>query len=84
MLDLPCPAQDLCSDRGGEIEIVYIRFIDSREFEAFELWAFTEEEIREVRPYARVQISDNFTEDIFYSHFSMHDKSKFLSWVADP
>ena len=64
-----CPAQALCSGRRGEIEIAYICCIGVREPEAFELWAFSEDGIREVHPFARVQISDDFTEDNFYSHF---------------
>ena len=61
------PSQYFRSSREGEIEVAYIRCIDGREPEAFELWAFVEDGIREVRPYAWVQISDNFTEDTFYS-----------------
>ena len=66
---LPRPAQALRSGRGGEIDIVYIRCIDGREPEAFELWAFAEDRFREVHPFARVQISDDFTEGTFYSQF---------------
>ena len=62
-------AQAICSGRGGEIEIAYIRCIDDREPEAFELWDFSKDRIHEVHPFARVQTSDNFTEDTFYSHF---------------
>ena len=47
----------------------YICCIYSREPEAFELWDFPEDGICEVHPYARVQISDDFTKDTFYSHF---------------
>ena len=66
---LPRTAQDIRSGRGGEIEIAYIHCIDGREPEAFELWAFSEDRIREVHPLARVQIRDDFTEDTFYTHF---------------
>ena len=77
-------AQYLRPGRGGEINIAYIRGIDGREPEDFELWDFSEEIICDVQPFARVQISNDFTKDTFYSHFSMHIKSRFLSWVADP
>ena len=63
------PAQALLSGRGGKIEVVYFRCINGREPEAFELWAFAEDIILKVHPYAHFQISDDFTEDTFYSHF---------------
>ena len=77
------PTQALCSGRGGKIEIAYIRCINSRDPEIYELWAFSEDRHREVHPFARVQIRDNFTMDTFNPTFSMHGKYKFLSWVAD-
>ena len=43
--------------------------IDGRELKDFELWALTEDGIREVHLFARVQTSYDFTEDTFYSHF---------------
>ena len=52
------PVQALCSGRGGEIKVEYIRCIEVREPEAFELWAFAEDGICKVHPYARVQICD--------------------------
>ena len=81
---LPRTAQAIRFGRGGEIEIAYIRCIDGREPEAFELWALYEDGFREVHPFSRVQIRDNFTKDTFYTQFSMHDTFKFLSWVTDP
>ena len=66
---LPRNAQYICSSRGGEIKIAYIHWIDGKEHKAFELWALSEDKIREVHPFARVQISNDFTEDNFYSHF---------------
>ena len=50
----PRPVQALRFDRGGKIEVAYICFIEGREPEAFELWAFAEDGIRKVHPYARV------------------------------
>ena len=66
---LLCTNQAICSVRGDKIGIVYIRCIDGREPEAFELWAFSENRIREVHLFARVQIRDDFTEDTFYTEF---------------
>ena len=66
---LPRTAQSICSGRGDEIDIVHIRCINSRVPEAFELWAFAEDGICEVRLFARVQLRDNFTEDTFYTDF---------------
>ena len=77
------PVQDLRSGRGGKIDVMYTRCIKVREPEVFELWAFAEDGIREVYLYARVQINENFVGETFYSHFSMHEKSEFLSWVSD-
>ena len=37
--------------------------------EAFELWDFSEDRIREVHQFARVQLRDDFTEDTFYTEF---------------
>ena len=66
---LPRTAQAIRSGRGVEIEIAYIRCIDGREPEAFELWDFSEDGIHEVHPFARVQIKDDLTKDTFYTHF---------------
>ena len=77
------PIQALCSVRGGEIEVGYIHCIEGQETEVFELWAFAEDGIREIHPYARVQISDDFVGETFTPTFSMHKKSEFLSLVAD-
>ena len=52
--------QYIPSGREDEIEIAYICCIDGREPEAFELWAFAEDGICKVHPYAWVQISDDF------------------------
>ena len=65
----PNPVQALCSGRGGEIDVPYICCLGGRVPEAFELWAFDEDVVREVHPYARVKLLDDFREDTFYSHF---------------
>ena len=53
----------------GEIEVAYIRCIEGREPEVFELWAFDEDRIREIHLCARFQISNYFVGETFYSHF---------------
>ena len=64
------PVQALRSGRGGKIDVPYIRCLNGRVPEAFELWGFVEDGVRKVHPYARVKILDNFREDNFYYHFS--------------
>ena len=66
---LPHTAQALHYGRGDKIDTVYICCIDGREPKAFELWALAEDGIRELHPFARVQIRDNFIEDTFYTIF---------------
>ena len=55
--------------RGGEIDVPYIRCLDGRVLEAFELWALEEDGVREVHPYARVKLLSKFREDNFHTHF---------------
>ena len=62
---LPCIAQTICSGRGDEIDIAYIRCIDSRVTEAFENWALAEDGIYKVHLFARVKIRDDFSEGHF-------------------
>ena len=66
---LPRNAQDICSGRGDKIVLAYIRCIDNRVPKAFELWAFAEDGIREVHPFDRVQLKDDFTKETFYTGF---------------
>ena len=77
-----CTVERLSSGRGGEVDVWFTRCIKGREPKIYELLTFAEDGIREVRPYAQVQISDNFIGDIFTPTFSMHKKSELLSWVA--
>ena len=65
----PRSVRYLCSGGGGGIDVAYIRCIKSREPEVFELWDFTEELVREIHPYAWIQISNDFVRENFYSHF---------------
>ena len=60
---------------------MYTRCIEGQEPEVFELWAFAEDGICEIHPYARFQISKDFVEETFYSHFFKAQKIRipFLS-----
>ena len=40
------PVQALCSGRGGEIDVPYIRCLDVRVPKAFEIWALAEDGVR--------------------------------------
>ena len=50
----PQPVQVLCSGKGDEINVPYIRCLDGQVPETYELWALAEDRVREVQPYARV------------------------------
>ena len=65
----PQPVQDICSGRGGKINVPYICCLNGRVPEAYELWALAEDRVSEVHPYARVEILSNFMEDTFHTHF---------------
>ena len=65
----PQPVQALCSGRGGKIDVLYIRCLDGRVPEAYELWAISEYGVREVHPPDRVRILEDFREDTFHAHF---------------
>ena len=80
----PQPVQSLCSGRGDKINVPYIRCLDGRMLEAYELWALVEYVVLKVHPYARVKLLSEFREILFTPTSSMHDDSRFLSWVADP
>ena len=65
----PRPVQILSSGRGGKVNVRCTRFIEGWEPEVLKLWDFAEDIIREVHLYARVQISDDFVGETFYTHF---------------
>ena len=65
----PQPVQFLCSGRGGEIDVPYIRSIDGRVPKTYELWPLAEDGVCEVHPYARVRLLSEFREDTFPTHF---------------
>ena len=61
--------QILSSDGGGEGDVWFTRCIEGRKPKIYELWTFADDGIREVHPYARVQISDDFIGETFHTHF---------------
>ena len=65
----PQPIQALCSGRGGEIDVMYIRCLNGRVPKAYKLWALAEDEVCEVHPSSRVRLLDDFREDTFHTHF---------------
>ena len=66
---LPHPVQALCSGRGVKIYVPYIRCLDGRVPEAYELLALAEDGVRDVHRSARVRLLENFREDNFHTHF---------------
>ena len=65
----PQPVQSLRSGRGDEINVPYIRCLDGRMPEAYEIWALAEDRVCEVHLSASVRILDDFREDTFHTHF---------------
>ena len=65
----PQPVTFLRSGSSDEIDVPYIRCLDGWVPECYELWAFAEDGVREVHPYARVRILSEFREDTFHTHF---------------
>ena len=65
----PRPVKALRFGRGGEIDVPYIRCLDGWVPESFELWAFAEDEIREIHTSARIKLIDDFVGDNFNTHF---------------
>ena len=80
----PQPVQVLRSGGGEEIEVPYIRCLDGRVPECYEVWALAEDRVCEVQPYARVRLLSEFREDTLQNiSSSMRDDSRFLSWVVE-
>ena len=65
----PEPVQVICSGRCGEINVPYIRCLDGRLPEAYELWDLTEDVVSKVHLYARFEILSDFRKDTFHTHF---------------
>ena len=61
--------QILSSGRGGEGDVWFTRCIEGRQPKIYEFWTFADDGIREVHPYARVQISNDFIGENVYTHF---------------
>ena len=73
------PVQGFRSGRGCEIDVLYIRCLDSWVPECSELWYLAEDSVREVHPYARVRLLSEFREDNSHTHLLNCDDSRFLS-----
>ena len=80
----PQPVQALCSGRYGEIDVPYIRCLDGRVPGAYELWDLAEDGVREVPRTLELDSLIISGKILFTPTSSMHDDSRFLSWVADP
>ena len=63
------PVQFLRSGRADEINVPYIRCLDGRVPEAYEVWDLAEDGFHEFHPYARVRLLSEFREDTFHTHF---------------
>ena len=92
---LPQPVTVLHSGSGDKIKVLYIRCLDGRVPECYQLWALTEDGVHEGHLYARVRLLSNFRENTFHTHLfnlqrfqipllgrrSMKDSVKFLDVV---
>ena len=65
----PRTVQRPSSSRGSEGEVFLFLCIKEQEPDIYELWNFADDRIREVHPFARVQISNDFIEETFHTHF---------------
>ena len=65
----PQPVTFICSGSADVIEVPYIRCLNGRVPEAFELWALAEDGVRKVHLYARVKLRSEFREDTFQTFF---------------
>ena len=61
--------QAVCYVRGGEDGDWFTCCVEGQEPKIDEVWTFAEDRTREVHPYARVQISDDFIRETFCNHF---------------
>ena len=65
----PRTVQALHCGRRGEDGVWFTRCVEGKGPEIYELWTFTEDRTRKVHPFARIQISDNFTGKTFHTDF---------------
>ena len=63
------PVTVLWSGRADALEVQYIRCLNGRLPEAFEVWALAEDGVRKVHPYARVKLLSKFRKYTFHTHF---------------
>ena len=63
------PVTVLRSGSADLIEVPYIRCLNGRVPEAFELWALADDGFHEVHSYARVKLQSEFREDTFQNFF---------------
>ena len=63
------PITVLWSGSGDLIEVLYIRCLNGRWPEAFELWALADDGVCAVHPYNRVKLRSEFREDTFQTFF---------------
>ena len=65
----PQPVTVLWSGSADVIEVPYIRCLNGRVPEDFELWDLAKDGVYEVQPYARVKLRSEFSEDTFQTFF---------------
>ena len=65
----PQPIAVLWSGSADALKVPYIRCLNGRVPEEFEVWDLVEDGVREVHPYARVRLLSEFREDTFHTHF---------------
>ena len=63
----PQPVTIIQSGSVDVIEVPYIRCLNGRVPEAFEIWALADNGVHEVHPYTRVKLLSEFREDTFHT-----------------
>ena len=66
---LPQPVTVLRYGSADALDVPYIRCLNGRVPEAFEVWALAKDGAREVHPYARFKLRSDFREDTFQTLF---------------
>ena len=79
----PKPVTVLRSGSSDVTEVPYIRCLNCRMPEAFELWDLADNGVREVHSYARVNLLPSSGKILFTISSSMCDDSIFLFWVVE-
>ena len=65
----PQPVIVLRSGSRDKIEVPYIRCLNGRVPESYEIWDLAKDGVREINLYARVRLLSEFREDTFHTHF---------------